>query len=220
LIKARIHKALLITILTLGSTFSKAHAQTVIDSTGIRIDSTTKSEAAIDSVLNTHSPRKAAIRSALLPGWGQIYNKRYWKLPIIYGALGTTAYIFVYNLRTYKELKFAYSARYLAARPKYDPNNPNVRPPYRDSSLYNQLANRYKVITNIEAIKYGRDEFRRNMDYSVLVFLLFWGLNVIDASVDAHLRSFDVSPDLGLRFKAGYSDLARTNGVSLVLSFK
>jgi peroxiredoxin family protein len=58
------------------------------------------------------------------------------------------------------------------------------------------------------------------MDYSVLVFLLFWGLNVIDASVDAHLRSFDVSRVLGLLFKAGYSDLARTNGVSLVLSFK
>jgi hypothetical protein len=78
-------------------------------------------DAAIDSVLNTHSPRKAAIRSALLPGWGQIYNKRYWKLPIVYGALGTTAYVFVYNLRTYKELKFAYSARYLAARPERDP---------------------------------------------------------------------------------------------------
>jgi hypothetical protein len=82
------------------------------------------------------------------------------------------------------------------------------------------LANRYRVIQNIEAIKRGRDEFRRNMDYSVLVFLLFWGLNVIDASVDAHLRSFDVSPDLGLRFKAGYSDVARTNGVSLVLTLK
>jgi peroxiredoxin family protein len=58
------------------------------------------------------------------------------------------------------------------------------------------------------------------MDYSVLVFLLFWGLNVIDASVDAHLRSFDVSPDLSLRFKAGHSDLARTNGFSLVLTLK
>jgi hypothetical protein len=218
--KAIFYKAVLIGVLGITLTFSKAHAQTVIDSTGTLIDSATKGDAAIDSVLNTHSPRKAAIRSALLPGWGQIYNKRYWKLPLVYGALGTTAYVFFYNLQTYKELKFAYSARYLAARPEPDPNNPNVRPPYRDSTKYDQLANRYRIIQNIEAIKRGRDEFRRNMDYSVLVFLLFWGLNVIDASVDAHLRSFDVSPDLGLRFKAGYSDLARTNGFSLVLTFK
>jgi hypothetical protein len=51
----------------------------------------------------------------------------------------------------------------------------------------------------------------------VLVFLILWGLNVVDASVDAHLKSFDVSPDLSLQLKAGYSDMARTNGVSLVL---
>jgi hypothetical protein len=218
--KAIFYKAVLTGVLGITLTFSKAHAQTVIDSTGTLIDSATKGDAAIDSVLNTHSPRKAAIRSALLPGWGQIYNKRYWKLPLVYGALGTTAYVFFYNLQTYKELKFAYSARYLAARPEPDPNNPSVRPPYRDSTKYDQLANRYRIIQNIEAIKRGRDEFRRNMDYSVLVFLLFWGLNVIDASVDAHLKSFDVSPDLGLRFKAGYSDLARTNGFSLVLTLK
>jgi hypothetical protein len=219
--KVIFHNALLTFVLGAGVTFSKAHAQTVIDSTGTRIDSVTVGDAAIDSVLNTHSPRKAAIRSALLPGWGQIYNKRYWKLPIVYGALGTTAYVFVYNLRTYKELKFAYSARYLAARPKYDSTNPNIRPPYRDSTNYLKMKRLYQNPNiPLESIRYSRDEFRRNMDYSVLVFLLFWGLNVIDASVDAHLRSFDVSPDLSLRFKAGHSDLARTNGFSLVLTLK
>jgi hypothetical protein len=69
-------------------------------------------------------------------------------------------------------------------------------------------------------LQYNRDEFRRNIDYSVLVFLVFWGLNVVDASVDAHLKSFDVSPDLSLQFKAGYSELARTNGFSVVIAFK
>jgi hypothetical protein len=53
-----------------------------------------------------------------------------------------------------------------------------------------------------------------------LVFILLWGLNVIDAAVDAHLKNFDVSPDLSLQFRAGYSDMARTNGISLVLTFK
>jgi hypothetical protein len=65
-----------------------------------------------------------------------------------------------------------------------------------------------------------RDEFRRNVDYSVLFFLVFWGLNVVDATVDAHLKAFDVSPDLSLRFKLGPSQMAGTTGVSLVLGVK
>lgn len=179
----------------------------MIDSTGKHIDSTTKKNAAIDSVQNAHSPHKAAIRSAIIPGWGQIYNHSYWKLPIIYGALGTTAYIFHYNLKYYKQLKFAYAARYKAS----------LNPP--DSTDYFKLDPIYKI-AQLNAIRSNRDEVRRDIDYSALVFLLFWGLNIIDASVDAHLKTFDVSPDLGLRFKAGYSDLARTNGVSVILHVK
>lgn len=191
----------------------------IFDSTGTRIDSNTKATAAIDSVSNVHSPHKASLRSAILPGWGQIYNRSYWKLPIIYGALGTTAVIFKYNLKTYKELKFAYAARYKAALPLQDSNS-TYTGPYRDSTDYFKLEPKYRNTQNVDALRYNRDEFRRNIDYTVLVFTLFWILNVIDASVDAHLKSFDVSPDLGLQFKAGYSDMARTNGLSLVLTFK
>ena len=68
----------------------------------------------IDSVLKHHSPRKAAIRSALVPGLGQVYNKKYWKNPIIYGALGISASIFVYNLKWYRRTRFAYTAKYEA----------------------------------------------------------------------------------------------------------
>jgi len=203
----------------LGSTtFSKVHAQTIIDSAGRKIDSANKGDAAIDSVMNVHSPRKASIRSAILPGWGQIYNKRYWKLPIVYGALGTTAYVFVDNLKTYKELKFAYAARYKASLPAFGAD-PDYAGPYQDSTDYNKLQSIYKTI-QVNAIQNSRDEFRRYVDYSVLVFAVLWALNVVDAAVDAHLMSFDVSPDLSLRFKAGHSDLARTNGFSLVLSIK
>jgi hypothetical protein len=195
-----------------------ANAQTVIDSAGVRIDNSTKGDAAIDSVMNEHSPRKASIRSAILPGWGQIYNKKYWKLPLVYGALGTTAYVFVDNLKTYKELRFAYAARYAASLAPSDSANP--RPgPYQDSTSYFKLKRIYQLY-DINGIRLQRDEFRRYVDYSVLVFVAFWILNVIDASVDAHLKSFDVSPDLGLRFKAGYSDMARTPGFGIVLYVK
>ena len=71
-----------------------------------------------------------------------------------------------------------------------------------------------------QALRSYRDDFRRNIDYSALFFLALWGLNVVDATVDAHLKPFDVSPDLSLRFKIGPSDMARTTGVSLVLAFK
>ena len=152
-----------------------------------------------------YDPKIAARRSAIIPGWGQAYNKKYWKIPIVYTGLGISGYIFVNNIKIYKEYKFAYSARIKA------------QPPTLDSADYNELDNIYKVLSP-NSIRAARDEFRRYVDYSALVFLLLWGLNVVDAAVDAHLKSFDVSPDLSLQIRPGYSDMARTNGVSLVLT--
>lgn len=157
-----------------------------------------------DSALKAHSPRVAAIRSAIVPGLGQIYNKKYWKLPIVYGALGTCAGIFLYNLKNYKDTRFAYRVKY------------NMRVLRTDSALYSQIKDDLKPLSE-ESLRFYRNQFRRDIDYSALFFVLLWGLNVVDAAVDAHLKSFDVSPDLSLRFKAGYSELARTNGLSLVL---
>lgn len=152
------------------------------------------------------NPRSAAIKSAILPGLGQIYNKKYWKLPIIYGALGTSGAVFVYNIKNYKDLKFAYAAKYKASLP----------PPQRDSTDYFKIKPTLEPLS-LESLRFNRDQFRRNVDYSVLVFMVLWGLNVIDAAVDAHLKSFDVSPDISLQIKPGHSEMAGTNGVSLVL---
>ncbi len=157
-----------------------------------------------DSATKAHSPRKAAIRSAILPGLGQIYNKKYWKLPIVYGALGTCAGVFFYNLGSYKDTKFAYRVKY------------NMRVFRTDSALYSRIKSNLKPLSE-ESLRFNRNLFRRDIDYSALVFLLLWGLNVVDASVDAHLKSFDVSPDLSLQLKPGHSELANTNGISLVL---
>lgn len=157
-----------------------------------------------DSATIAHSPKKAAIRSAILPGLGQIYNKKYWKLPIVYGALGTCAGVFLYNLGSYKDTRFAYKVKY------------NMRVNRNDSALYNRIKPNLKPLSE-ESLRFYRNQFRRDIDYSVLFFLILWGLNVVDASVDAHLKSFDVSPDLSIQFKPGYSELAKTNGLSLVL---
>jgi len=168
----------------------------------------------VDSMMKYHSPKTAAIRSALVPGWGQIYNRKYWKLPIVYGALGVTGGIFIYNLKNYRDLRFAYKARVEAS-----PSATNPRPTAADSVNYYKAKPLLRDL-DINALLTYRDDFRRNIDYSVLVFILFWGLNVADATVDAHLKSFDVSPDLSFHLKFGHSQLAGTNGVSLVLAFK
>jgi hypothetical protein len=145
-------------------------------------------------------PHKATIRSAIIPGWGQIYNKKYWKLPLVYGALGTTAAIYFYNVNTYRALKQSYI--YMTDK---DPTN--------DSLIDPRFSN-----ISPSGVRSLRNDFRQNVDYSVLFFILFWGLNVVDATVDAHLKAFDVNDDLSLDIKPGFSPMANTTGISLVLN--
>ena len=173
----------------------------------------------VDSLIKAqHSPRKAAIRSAIIPGWGQVYNKKYWKVPIVYAALGITGYIFLDNIKTYKDLKFTYAAKYKASLPAYDSTSPYPGP-YRDSTDYFKIEPRYKPIS-LESLRANRDQFRRYIDYSAVFFIVFWGLNVVDAVVDAHLKAFDISPDLSLKIKPSYNPLANSGGVSFVFNFK
>ncbi len=147
-----------------------------------------------------YNPRVAIMRSAVLPGWGQFTNKKYWKMPIVYGALGTTAYIFFRNINQFKEANNAFKN----AIDRDTSNDKFIPEPY------------YSVRNNPERIKNFRNEVRQNVDYSVLFFIAFWGLNVADAAVDAHLKTFDVSDNLSLQIKPGYSPMANTNGISLV----
>ncbi|MEO6539716.1 MAG: DUF5683 domain-containing protein [Ferruginibacter sp.] len=149
-----------------------------------------------------YSPRRATYRSAILPGWGQATNKKYWKIPVVYAALGVTTYIFFHNVKQYNEAKNAY----LNSIDGNPANDSLIPQPY------------YTIKDQPERIKTFRNQVRQNVDYSVLFFLLFWGLNVVDATVDAHLKTFDVSDDLSLQIRPGYSPLANTNGISIVLN--
>jgi hypothetical protein len=188
------------------SVATNCFSQTIFDSTGKKIEGTSKKNTKLDSVIRNHSPRKATIKSAILPGWGQAYNHKYWKIPLVYGLVGTTGYIFFHNLTTYQDLKLAYRVKY------------NIRTK-GDSTDFNKLKPRL-LLYEEESLRFNRNQFRRSIDYSVLIFMAAWGLNVIDATVDAHLKAFDVSPDLSLQFKAGHSNLAGTNGISLILAVK
>jgi len=167
---------------------------------------TAKKTPAKDTVkVVKHIPRKASIRSAIIPGWGQAYNRKYWKIPIVWGALGVTAAVFNYNLKQYKDINYAYQTLVN----KDTPNYVNVKPEYKPFMIANDQNSLFNA----------RSEVRRNIDYSVLIFILFWGLNVVDAAVDAHLKAFDVSPDLSLKIKPTYIPMANAPGISFVFSF-
>jgi Family of unknown function (DUF5683) len=177
------------------------------DSSAVRItaDSVTVKKSTADTTgKKKHSPQKATLRSAILPGWGQAYNRSYWKIPIVYAALGITGAVFNYNRIEYNKIKFAYFALLNADTANYK----NVAP---ELKKFIDAGDTYSLQ------KY-RNEFRKNIDYSVLFFLLFWGLNVVDATVDGHLKEFDVTDDLSLKIKPVINTLPNSVGVSFVFT--
>jgi hypothetical protein len=126
-----------------------------------------------------HSPKKAAIYSACLPGLGQVYNKKYWKVPIIYAGFAGLGYGFYFNHREFKTYRNALRYRY-----DDDPATIDNFPQYNDDNLVT-LKNFYQ----------------RYRDLTVVGMVALCTLNVVDAAVDAHLFTFDVSDDLSMRIQ-------------------
>lgn len=126
-----------------------------------------------------HSPKKAATMSALCPGLGQIYNRKYWKLPIIYLSMGGLAYGFGFNQK-----EFSYYRNVLRTRYDDDSTTIDPLPQYSDASIV--------------AFK---NDYQRYRDLCVIGFSAVYLLQVIDAAVDGHLYTFDVGPDLSLNWQ-------------------
>jgi hypothetical protein len=152
-----------------------------------------------------HDPRIATRRSAIIPGWGQAYNGEYWKIPIVYAALAIPTVLFIYNNNYYNITKFAFEARYKEA------NGDSSYVKYIDPQLKN---------LSISSLQNYRNSFRRDRDYSILWFLVAWGLQVADATVFAHLKTFDVSNDLSMSVTPIFNPATKTPGLGLTLSMK
>ena len=193
--------------LLLGMVFSQCYAQakkTKADTTiQKKIKDTGNTKLLSDTVKKVRSiASKAALKSALLPGLGQIYNKKYWKLPLVYGALAFPISTFNYNRTWYRKTNFAYATRI-----------------NKDTTNYPTIDAELQPLSS-SSLKLYRNEFRKNMDFSVIGLLLLWGLNVVDATVDGHLRTFDISDDLSLKVKPVISNNLSTGGISLTLNVK
>ncbi|MBI4947702.1 MAG: hypothetical protein HY840_15025 [Bacteroidetes bacterium] len=129
----------------------------------------------IDSV-HIHSPKKAVILSAIIPGSGQAYNKKYWKMPVVYAAMGITVYLFDYNNKLYKEYKRSYISK---------------------TDTLSGIIDTHPDKSASQVRKY-ETTYHKHRDLSIILTALFYTLNIADAYVDAHLMTFDVSDNLSM----------------------
>lgn len=146
--------------------------------------------------INPLAPSKAAFYSAILPGLGQIYNKRYWKVPIVYAVIGTSVYAYLYNDDLYDRFRTAFKRRQAGFTDDefWDRRNPDdgIIPVEPDLST--------------AALEDGQERYQRDRDLSLLVTIAMYALNIIDANVDAHLKQFNVHDDLSFDMRP-YLDL-------------
>lgn len=157
------------------------------------IDTTQITEIPVDSV-QVHSPKKATIYSAILPGLGQAYNKKYWKIPLIYAGFGTIGYFIGWNNGFYSTYKQAYS--------DFTDDDPATDSYLElDATQYYDLENPTDSLNFKSGLSKQSDYYRRNRDLLIISMIGFYGLNIIDASVDAHLFDFDISEDLTLNWQ-------------------
>ena len=142
-------------------------------------------------------PKKATMLSALLPGAGQVYNGKTWKVPILYAGILTDVYFIQYNHKRYERFRDALFA--------LDKGEPNQFP----------SLNRAALVRNV-------DYWRQNRDLTLLLMLGIYALNLVDANVDAHLSGFDISEDLTLKIapQIGTLSASSTTGLSFTLQFK
>jgi hypothetical protein len=144
-------------------------------------------------------PIKAALLSAALPGLGQIYNRSYWKVPIVYGSLMTFGYLvhfFDYNYIKYRNA-------FLAA----NDGNPNTINPYEgDRRVGSRLFDRVEF-------------YRRNRDYLMILTAGFYLLNIVEAHVDAHLQTFDLSDDISMNIRPKIISSPHSNLIGLSINF-
>lgn len=189
----RIYISVLIAIIFFSKSYSKINISNQISSTQHPVPNTQ-----LKDTTKTYPGKKPAILSAILPGLGQVYNKKYWKIPIIYALGATTVYFTASN-----HDKYVF---------------------YRDAFICkNDTTCDESFLFTIDQLKVLKDAYRRDRDFFIILTVAVYALNIIDASVDAHLLNFDISDDLSLSVQPGiyqnyYSGISI--GLCLNLNFK
>ena len=143
------------------------------------------------------APSKAAFYSAVLPGLGQVYNKKYWKVPIVYGAMGLSLYYYNFNNKKYHEYRDA----------------------YRDKLAGREVTGQLASLSEDRLIS-GQRFHQRNRDLSMLITVGLYVLNIVEANVNAHLGQFNVNENLSLYPKINKNDLDNNYHMGLALNYQ
>ena len=168
--------------------FQKTEAQNVVfDTVGnavITADTIVKEEkkAKPAKVKKPHSPTKATIMSACLPGLGQIYNRKWWKVPIVYAGLGGLGYLSYRNFYEYRSYLHAYEFKTGDLPEGVTLNDHEIELTARDANY----------------LQTYKESYRRDFEFYTILTAVWYGLNIVDACVDGHLYTYDISDDLSL----------------------
>ena len=170
---------------------------------GVTFEEVTKQEN-----INPLAPSKAAFYSAILPGLGQIYNKRYWKAPIVWGAMGTGIYVYSFNNTEYRRARNAFKRR-LAG--------------FEDDEFFDLNGDGVGPDGSSEALQSAQENAQRDRDLALVITIALYALNIIDANVDSHLKQYNVSDDLAVDFNPVIDINPFTNdlnyGMAMVIKF-
>lgn len=162
-------------------------------------------------ILNPLAPSKAAFLSAVLPGLGQVYNKRYWKVPIVYGAIGGSIYAYTWNNDFYQRFRTAFKRRQAG---------------FTDDEFYDLEGDNAVGADpdlDIDDLEGQQERFQRDRDLWLVVSIGLYAINIVDANVDAHLKQFNIDDDLSFDFEP-FLDLNPvtndpTYGMALTIKF-
>jgi hypothetical protein len=182
-------KIVLFLFLTIG--IYSSHSQIKIE------EFNSKTDSVHYKTIDPLAPSKAAFFSAVLPGLGQAYNKKYWKIPIAYGGMAIGYYFYNQNNKSYKEFRNIYKRR-----------------------LEGYTDDKYFGIYSDNVLINAQRTYQRNRDISLVVILGVYVLNIIDANVDAHLLQFNVSDNLSVRPDIYQNEIDNKHNVGIALNFK
>jgi hypothetical protein len=184
-----------------------AQAETVIGADSVVLTQNKNDSSRIISPKFLPNPKRAAIYSAVCPGLGQIYNRKYWKTPIVFASVGVAAYFIVLNSSGYANTRNG-----ITRLQDNNPSNDNEPILVRDYSFkkYDLLQNGATVEDLLRVKKY----FRQNLDASIVALFAVYILNIVDANVDAHLSGFNMTDDLSI------VPIANQNGIGIAFKLK
>lgn len=215
-------RVIFVTLLLTVSFWATSQKDTVL----IKTDSllVTGESVAKKKTVKYYSPHKATLYSAILPGMGQIYNKKYWKAPIVWIGLGISGYALYYNQKEYNYYKSAYRDYIIN-----DPANKSYQPTidrFVDAGVFTEdelvPGGKYSQWFS-SALNNQKTYLRKNRDYSYVAIGLIYVINIIDATVDAHFKQFDISDDLTMRWEPIVNPTLHNGpnyGLGLNFSFK